>query len=71
MSDNGRKQPARAEQLSIHSAAVALRRLGTTVYRSGADHKVGGRLLSTSQLLELARAAQAAGVELKHPVAKD
>ena len=51
---HGRAVIARPEDGMLHEAVIALRRLGHQVYRAGADHKVDGRLLSTSQLLAVA-----------------
>ena len=52
---HGKAVMPQAEDAAVHDAVLALRRAGIPVYRSGAQHKVGGRLLSTRQLL--ARAA--------------
>jgi len=40
----------------LYRAVLALRRAGTSVYRAGAHHKVGGRLLSSHHLLAFAEA---------------
>ena len=57
----GKRVGARAEDSAIYDAVLAFRRAGIPVYRAGAEHKVGDRLLSTPQLLELARAMRADG----------
>ena len=53
---HGRQVVSRPERTEVHDAVIALRRASFAVYRAGADHKVGDRLLSTQQLLRLARA---------------
>lgn len=55
----GKRVGARAEDSAIYEAVLAFRRAGIPVYRAGAEHKVGDRLLSTPQLLGLARALSA------------
>jgi hypothetical protein len=49
----GRPVASRSESAEIYGAAVALRRAGWRVYRAGADHKVGDRLVNSEQLLAL------------------
>jgi hypothetical protein len=51
---HGRPVEPHAEDEKLHQAVVALRHAGHVVYRAGADHKVDGRLLSTSQLYAVA-----------------
>ncbi|HVJ54523.1 MAG TPA: hypothetical protein VM689_18830 [Aliidongia sp.] len=50
----GRPAAARPEDEAVHEAVMLLRRNGFKVYRSGADHKVGERLLTTAALLAVA-----------------
>ena len=52
----GQSVAPRPEDEALHRAVLALRRAGQPVYRAGADHKVGDRLVSTPQLLALAEA---------------
>lgn len=47
-------QPA-PEDPAVYLAVLALRGVGRWVYRSDAQHRVDGRLLSSAQLLRLAR----------------
>ncbi|MEI9983618.1 MAG: hypothetical protein WDN69_10695 [Aliidongia sp.] len=56
---HGRIVEPHAEAEGLYDAVLILRRHGRTVYRAGAEHKVDGRLLSTRQLLALARNAPA------------
>jgi hypothetical protein len=44
------------QSAALHSAVVALRSGGETVYRAGAEYKVGRHLVTTEQLLAIARA---------------
>jgi hypothetical protein len=58
---HGRPVAARPESAELHAAVLALRWGGSAVYRAGADHKVGDRLVNTTQLLALARAIRNEG----------
>jgi hypothetical protein len=51
---HGREVAARPEELVVHEAVMLLRRRGIPVYRSGAYHKVGERLLTTAALIAVA-----------------
>lgn len=53
-----RRRPvqARPEEDDVYDAVSALRAAGRAVYRSGALHRVDGKLLTTAQLLRLHRA---------------
>jgi hypothetical protein len=53
---HGHTVTPRPEDAALHRAVLALRRAGNAVYRSGAAHKVGDRLVTTQQLLALAAA---------------
>lgn len=44
---------ARPEAVDLYQAIVALRHSGRTVYRSGANHKVDGAVLTYQELLRL------------------
>jgi len=44
------------ERQALYDAVKTLRAAGQPVYRCGALHRVGGRLLTTAELLRLARA---------------
>ena len=50
----GREVAARPEDEAVHAAVLLLRRRGIPVYRAGADHKVGDRLLTTADLIAVA-----------------
>ncbi|MGB8839819.1 MAG: hypothetical protein WCC64_02000 [Aliidongia sp.] len=52
----GQAVTPRPEDAALYRAVLALRRAGDLVYRSGAAHKVGDRLVTTQQLLALAEA---------------
>lgn len=47
---------SRREDEDLYAAIDALRRAGVRVYRSGTNHKVDGRLLTTAQLLRTHKA---------------
>lgn len=47
---------SRREDEDLYAAIEALRRAGVPVYRSGTNHKVDGRLLTTAQLLRTHKA---------------
>lgn len=49
------------EDPAVYAAVIALRESGRRVYRSGGLHKVDGRLLTTAELLRLARNIAPAG----------
>jgi hypothetical protein len=51
----GRAVAARPEDEAVHEAVMSLRRQGIPVYRAGADHKVGDRLLTTADLIAVAK----------------
>jgi hypothetical protein len=51
----GREAAIRPEDRAVHEAVLLLRRRGIPVYRAGADHKVGERLLSTADLIAVAK----------------
>jgi hypothetical protein len=52
----GQAVAPRPEDEALHRAVLTLRRAGNAVYRSGAGHKVGDRLVTTRQLMALADA---------------
>ena len=49
------------ESEALHAAVLCLRQAGIPVYRAGADHKVGDRVVDTSQLVALAAAQRRQG----------
>jgi hypothetical protein len=51
---------SRAEELTVAEAVRHLRKIGCQVYAAGRQHQVDGKLLSTSQLLDMAAASPAA-----------
>jgi hypothetical protein len=52
-------QNAMRETPEVYRAVVALRRRRFRVWRSGGDHLVGGRLLSTLELFQMERQVSA------------
>jgi hypothetical protein len=54
--DRAQARPPWPESLKVYRAILALRARGLRVWRRGREHLVGGRQLSTRQMMAQARA---------------
>ena len=52
------RQPVKAGDAAIHEAVLILRRAGNAVYRDPDGHKFNGKVVTTRQLLTIARGVQ-------------